>query len=147
MRAVLLAILLPAFQLAGQPDNVLEAIARLAGAEDIEALDPSEVEMYEYLADHPLDLNRSSRAKLLSTGLFTPFQVASLLDYRDDSGDILSLTELSILPGFNPETVRFLAPFIRLLPHGRGCPPGTAVPSSLPSCPGYQSGIRNIHGA
>ena len=88
MRAVLLAILLPAFQLAGQPDNVLEAIARLAGAEDIEALDPSEVEMYEYLADHPLDLNRSSRAKLLSTGLFTPFQVASLLDYRDDSGDI-----------------------------------------------------------
>ena len=62
MRAVLLAILLPAFQLAGQPDNVLEAIARLAGAEDIEALDPSEVEMYEYLADHPLDLNRSSMA-------------------------------------------------------------------------------------
>ena len=92
----MLAILLPAFQLAGQPDNVLEAIARLAGAEDIEALDPSEVEMYEYLAAHPLDLNRSSRAKLLSTGLFTPFQVASLLDYRDDSGDILSLTELSI---------------------------------------------------
>ncbi len=142
MRAVLLAILLPAFQLAGQPDNVLEAIARLAGAEDIEALDPSEVEMYEYLADHPLDLNRSSRAKLLSTGLFTPFQVASLLDYRDDSGDILSLTELSILPGFNPETVRFLAPFIRLLPHGRpGVPPGDS--SSLKSSFLSRLSVRN----
>ena len=142
MRAVLLAILLPAFQLAGQPDNVLEAIARLAGAEDIEALDPSEVEMYEYLADHPLDLNRSSRAKLLSTGMFTPFQVASLLDYRDDSGDILSLTELSILPGFNPETVRFLAPFIRLLPHGRpGMPPGDS--SSLKSSFLSRLSVRN----
>lgn len=114
----LLALLLPALPLKGQTDRFLEAIAGLVGAEDIEALDPSEVEMYENLLDHPLDLNRSSRAKLLSCGLFTPFQVASLLDYKDTGGDILSLSELALLPGFGQEFVRCLAPFVRLAAHG-----------------------------
>ncbi|MGN0201406.1 MAG: hypothetical protein ACI399_00685 [Candidatus Cryptobacteroides sp.] len=127
--AFILLMLLPLPELAGQPDRILEAIAVLTGAEDIESLESSEVEMYESLLEHPLDLNRSSRARLLSSGLFTPFQVASLLDSRDSGGEILSLTELSLLPGFSPDFVRSLAPFVRLTSHGLpGRPPDDSIP-------------------
>ena len=91
------------------------AVLTLSGASCIEELQGGGLERYEELAEHPLDLNLTGRAKLLSTGLFSQYQAASLIDYRSRSGDILSFSELGLIDGFSPEFAEALRPFVRLL--------------------------------
>ena len=88
------------------------AIARLTGEDNPESIDQQMFEQLSQWLSHPLPLNHSSRSRLLSSGLFTPYQVASLIDCRERSGDILSLAELALIDGFSTETAAALAPFI-----------------------------------
>jgi len=64
------------------------AVLTLSGASCIEELQGGGLERYEELAEHPLDLNLAGRAKLLSTGLFSQYQAASLLDYRSSTASL-----------------------------------------------------------
>ena len=93
-------------------DSFQDAVLLLSGASSIEELSAEELERYEDLRRNPLDINRCSRSRLLSCGLFTPFQVASILEQRKSSGEILSLTELSLTEGFTPRKVEALKHFI-----------------------------------
>lgn len=61
-----------------------------------------------------LDINTASRADLERSALFTPFQTASLLDYRNEFGTILSAAELALVDGFSTEKVAALLPFITI---------------------------------
>ena len=88
------------------------AIARLTGEDNPESIDQQMFERLSQWLSHPLPLNHSSSSRLLSSGLFTPYQVASLIDCRERSGDILSLAELALIDGFSAETAAALAPFI-----------------------------------
>ena len=90
------------------------AILALTGASQIEELDEEVMERYRSLAAHPLDINAAGRAKMISCGLFTRFQAASIIDCRENSGDILSFAELALVDGFNEEIVKALRPFIKL---------------------------------
>lgn len=90
------------------------AVARLTGENNPENIDQQTFEQLSNWLSHPLPVNLSSRSKLLSSGLFTPYQVATLTDCRDRSGDILSLEELALIDGFSAETAAALAPFISL---------------------------------
>ena len=73
------------------------AMMHIAGVSDPEDLDESFVEeMYSFMAS-PVCINTATRSRLLDSGLFSQYQVASLLDYRSRSGDILSLAELAVL--------------------------------------------------
>lgn len=96
------------------PLSLQQAILQLSGVSCIEELAEDEMQRYESLAAHPVDLNLAGRSRLLSTGLLTPFQVASLLDYRERSGAILSWTELGLVDGFLPERVQALQHFFVL---------------------------------
>lgn len=98
--------------------DYLESAVRLSGASCAEDLSQSEIERYEELARHPLDLNSASRRELLSSGLFSPYQVASLRDYISSYGEICSVTELGVVDGIGPERARDLAPFVLLEPSG-----------------------------
>ena len=60
----------------------------------------------------PLEVNRAGAAALASAGIFSEYQIASLLDYRSIHGDILSATELSLIDGFNPYFVSRLVPLL-----------------------------------
>lgn len=91
------------------PDSSMLAIS---GAASMEELDETQVEMYQNLAARPLDINSASRSRLISSGLFSPFQAASIIDYRQHSGDILSLAELCALDGFNAELAGALEPYV-----------------------------------
>lgn len=93
-------------------DSFQDAVLLLSGASSIEELSAEELERYEDLRRKPLDINRCSRSRLLACGLFTPFQVASILEQRRQSGEILSLTELSLTEGFTPRKVEALRHFI-----------------------------------
>lgn len=112
--AILLLYMLSAVRSSAQTDAQIAAIVAVTGAEEAEALDAEEIERYLSFMLHPLDLNGTPRGKLLSCGFLTPFQVASLEDYRKRCGDVLSVTELSLIEGFGEEFSRNLAPFVSL---------------------------------
>lgn len=81
------------------------------------------LELYGWLLQHPMNINRATKEDLEEMCIFTDFQVASLLEYRNASGDILSVTELGLVNGFTPEKANVLAPFIYF---GKGSTPWSA---------------------
>lgn len=62
----------------------------------------------------PININHASMAQLESCGLFTSYQVHSILQYREDYGHLLSLYELAILPGFEKAQLKELAEYMTL---------------------------------
>lgn len=92
--------------------DVVGAILVLTGASSPEDLGESEMERFQQYAEHPLRINQASRGRLLSSGLFSAYQVASLEDYRSRSGDILGVTELGLVDGFGAETAEALSLFV-----------------------------------
>ena len=90
------------------------AVMRITGAAAVEELDESVMERFRALAVRPVDLNGAGRSRLLATGLFTQFQVASLLDYMEMTGDVLSFTELALVDGFPADFVEALRLFVTL---------------------------------
>lgn len=102
---LLLALLAPGFH---------EAVLTISGASCTEELSEEELQHYQTLAQHPLELNIAGASRLRSSGLFSPYQVASLLDYRRESGDILSIRELGLVDGFSPALAEALSLFVSL---------------------------------
>ncbi len=102
---LLLALLGPGFD---------EAVLTVSGASCTEELSEDELQRYQTLALHPLDINAAGESRLRSSGLFSPYQIASLLDYRRESGDILSVRELGLVDGFSPALAEALALFVSL---------------------------------
>lgn len=94
--------------------EIEKAVLSICGASTVEELSEEEVERFRMLAVHPLDINSAGRSRLASCGLFTPFQVSSIIEYRSDCGDIISWTELSLVNGFNSEITEALRFFVRL---------------------------------
>lgn len=91
-----------------------ERILIITGAADIEALDEETAEKFAHLRRSPVEINRSSRPRLQATGLFTPYQAASLFSYINKNGDVLSIAELALVDGFNLRLAEALRPFISL---------------------------------
>ncbi|MCQ2156600.1 MAG: hypothetical protein MJY57_05335, partial [Bacteroidales bacterium] len=81
--------------------TVERAVLRITGAADVSEIPVNDLENFQDLFRRPLRLNEASRGKLLASGLFSSYQVESLLDWRSRHGDILSATELSVVDGFN----------------------------------------------
>ena len=116
MKALLLIVLLAA---AAEPGPGFEqAVLTLTGASCMEDLDESTLERFRSLSAHPVDLNAAGRSRLLSCGLLNAFQVASLIEYRQYTGDVLSYTELALVDGFPAATVEALRLFTVLEPSG-----------------------------
>ena len=107
----------------GLRDDWREAAGVIAGVTEAEEMDETLLERFEALRVHPLPVNLASRSRLLSCGLFSAYQVASLLDYRARSGDILSGTELSLVDGFDAQTAAALSYFVSFWSES---PPGVA---------------------
>ena len=105
MKALLILALL------AQPDSTMLAAS---GASSMEDLDETQAESYQHLESHPVNLNAASRRQLTASGLFTPFQISSLLEYRARAGDVLSLAELSAVDGFDESFVRAISPYISI---------------------------------
>ncbi len=97
---------------AAQTDDRMGAILYLCGAESEEELDEQEVERFSGFLSRPLEINIASRSRLLSSGLMSQYQVASLCDYRSRSGDILSVAELALVDGFGSGYANALKAFI-----------------------------------
>ena len=95
----------------GNTDYVRSVMAA-AGVIYAEDMSEDEVERLEALRARPLKVNSASKSRLMESGLFSPYQVAAVIDYRRLYGDILSVAELAAVDGFGRENAVLLAPFL-----------------------------------
>ena len=117
LRKLLVLLLFFVFDvLHAQQLDVAEAVRLFVGDAEVETLDPTQVETLYGLYIRPIDINHASRPMLESTGLFSPFQLSSLIDYRNRHGYIMSMAELSSVDGFTSKIVSVLVPFISVEP-------------------------------
>ena len=112
MRKKVFILLFACVQMSAQTLSEEDAVLRVLGIMQIEEAKEDDVERLIDLQRHPVRLNASGRRELETTGLFTPFQIASLLDYRGRHGDIMSLAELSNVDGFTSQITEGLYPFL-----------------------------------
>lgn len=91
--------------------SFISAVLAITGASCVEELDEDVLLHFRDLAEHPIEINTASRSRLLSCGLFSRYQVASLTDYIRNGGDILSYAELGLVDGFNPALAEALEQF------------------------------------
>ena len=126
-RRLVLLLMLAAAPAAAQTEEAVRAALYLTGTDSPEDLDDRLTDELESFQNHPLPLNRASRARLLESGLLSPYQVATLEEYRL-SGDILSFAELERVDGFGKEAVAVLRPFLSLESTRN---PGEAVKDTL----------------
>lgn len=99
---------------AAQQSTEVEFILSLLGVTDPEEIDSYEYERLYDLLEHPLKINQASQSALLSSGLFSRYQVASFLDYRSRNGEVLSYMELAAIDGFTEKFVDLIKPFVSL---------------------------------
>ena len=109
---VLYALTVISMNMTAQSDERMKAILYLCGADSEEELDGQEVERFAMLASRSLEINLASRSRMVSSGLMSQYQVASLMDYRSRDGDVLSVSELAAVDGFGEEYANALKPFI-----------------------------------
>lgn len=84
----------------------------ITGCTDAEELSGQTVERFEALSVHPVEINLSSRQRLMSSGLFSAYQAVSIIDYRSRYGDILSVSELAAVDGIGKELALALSGFV-----------------------------------
>ena len=134
--ASVLAAFLPLAGPAMKAQDRADSIAAVIGASCPEELEESEVERMTALMDRKVKINTASRRALVSSGLFSPYQAASIVDWRSRNGDILSFSELSSLDGFDKAAAESMKPFVSLesfsLP-GASSPPQYARRTEPPS--------------
>lgn len=111
---MMFVLLLLVLEIKAQHDVEVNAVAAFSGVSSEEEISVDEVERFADLARRPLRINTLSRSRLASSGLFTGYQVASLLDYRQRFGNIMSFTELATVDGFSHQYVELIRPFITL---------------------------------
>jgi len=74
---------------------------------------PHEIfERYADLLADPVNLNSASPEVLGESGLFTPYQVHNLIRYRERYGNLYSVFELAVLPGFRKSRLIKIAPYL-----------------------------------
>lgn len=115
LTVISLLLLLPALTLWAQdlPRSIEDVLEQLQDSETGAASEEL-LQWYESLLLHPLNLNAASRGQLEELRLLTLFQIESLLEYREEYGAILSLSELAAVDGFSRDLVETLLPFITL---------------------------------
>ena len=100
-------------QIGKQGEEFLERVAAELVERGVEAGIEGLLEHFENLLEVPLDVNRAGAEELEELLLLTDFQIASLLEYRSSSGNVLSAAELQLINGFDKSTVDLIRPFVR----------------------------------
>lgn len=90
------------------------SIPVLCNVSSLEELSEEDLEHFRHLNSNPLDINHCRSQKLKSSRLLSNYQAASLVDYVRSTGEIRSLTELSLVDGFSQEFVSLISPFIEI---------------------------------
>lgn len=79
-----------------------------------EEADPEFLENLIHFFYNPLDLNKADATDLQSLMILTPMQITEFLNYRSETGELLSIYELQVIPGFDLSTIEQLLPFVKI---------------------------------
>ena len=109
---LMLTLVIVATTVRAQDEGLVEAVRRFTGQADVESLHQDLMDSLDELYHRPLDINSASHSRLHSSGLFTPFQLASLMDYRQRHGGVMSLVEFSNIDGFSKDYIDRISPFV-----------------------------------
>jgi hypothetical protein len=111
-RFVLMTVVVAVPVLCAEAQEYIDAVLYLTGTSAPEELAAEVLERFDALASRPVRINTATESRLVSSGLFSRYQAASVADYRRLSGDILSVAELALVDGFGEAAARALAPFV-----------------------------------
>ena len=91
--------------------DIVESIADKNEEEEGESLEQL-VDYYTSLAENPLNINTASTEDLEKLLFLTSFQIFSLKEYIKEYGQLVSVYELTLIPGYDQKTASCLYPFI-----------------------------------
>lgn len=66
------------------------------------------------LAENPINLNSANSSDLKKLFFLNDFQITSLIEYRDSTGEFLSIYELQTIIGFDLVDVQKIIPFVKV---------------------------------
>jgi hypothetical protein len=69
--------------------------------------------LFQFYAN-PLDLNSATREDLQALYILNDEQINQLFKYREQTGNLVSLYELQVIPGFDMITINKLLPFVEI---------------------------------
>ncbi|MCR4816061.1 MAG: hypothetical protein K5842_02615 [Bacteroidales bacterium] len=99
-------------------DNVVRDILELwADQNDDESVPDDVVEQLYNFLDNPLNINDTSSDGLILLPFLSDFHRAAIRAYVAQNGEILSLSELYLLNGFDSSVVRLMMPFVTVAPN------------------------------
>ena len=102
-----------------QNDVLIEQILESMAPELSEDHDYSEIsERLNHYRRSPLNINLASKDQLHELFFISPVQVKSILSHREENGLFIDVLELQSVPGFDPQTLRWLLNFIVVIPPG-----------------------------
>jgi len=116
----LLLFFLPPLLLFSQSDSInddqwfqqkLETIAENQSSTDLD-LTPLE-EQLSYYKEHPLNINSATRIQLQQLMILNDLQITNLLVHIETTGELLSVSELQVIDGFDMQTIYSLLPYIK----------------------------------
>ncbi len=92
-------------------ENLIESIAE----QSEEDLDYSNLlDELNILLTDPINLNSANENDLNKLFILNKNQITNFIKYRESTGQIFSLYELQLIPGFSSEIIRTIAPFVSL---------------------------------
>jgi hypothetical protein len=96
----------------GLIESLLESIeSRRGELADYETL----LHDLENLQRNPLNLNSAGKEELQKLPFLTDFQISSLINYRQEHGNLLSIYELAVIHGYTDEIIRMMLPFVTVV--------------------------------
>jgi hypothetical protein len=94
-------------------ESLIEAVASRGGeSADFEAV----LNELDNLQRKPLDLNKATAEDMRKLAFLTDFQISSLIDYRKEHGNLLSMNELPLVYGFTDEVIGLMLPYVKITP-------------------------------
>ncbi len=94
------------------PGYIISLLEDMAESSDENSRAINLAEELSYLIENPVNINSGDVNEIKRLFFLTVFQVASIVDYTNKKGDIISATEISYIPGFDRELTEIMQPFI-----------------------------------
>jgi hypothetical protein len=92
-------------------ETLIEAVASQGGeSADFEAI----MNELDNLQRKPINLNKATAEELQKLAFLTDFQISSLIDYRKEHGNLLSMNELPLVYGFTDEVIGLILPYVKI---------------------------------
>ena len=118
---IILTVFLMAFsavEAQNDADNVVRDILELWADQNEDESVPDDVveQLYDFL-DNPLNINDTSSDGLMLLPFLSDFHRSAIRAYVAQNGEMLSLSELYLLNGFDSSMVRLMTPFVTVAPN------------------------------